>query len=117
MNTQLVVEIAQNFFDMGYFDVKTRDILTKGDDLNGVDVDHLLKYISHSQKIVLDAPSGELSMREMKNKIFNLIGASGRTTGRGYGSYGCTVSKDELKTIYNFIIALPTEYFHVNLES
>lgn len=115
----MVVEIAQNFFDMGYFDVKARDILKKGSDLNEEEeVNFLLKYIAHSQRIVLDAPNGELSMREMKNKIFNLIGSSGRVkeSSGGYGSYGCTVSKDDLKAIYNFIIALPTDYFQSQLE-
>lgn len=104
-----IVEIADNLFQAGYFDIKVREILNK-DKPSMDDEKELLDYIDKSQKIALSTPQGELSMREMKTRIFKLIGADYDSIGYDNYSYGTTVSKKDLKKIYNFIIALPNEY-------
>jgi len=110
-NQEILIEVARNFIKMGYYDVKVRDTL-ESKKVTAAAETHLLKYIAHCQKLSITTHRSDISIREMKKQLFNLIGYIDPNESRSsYYAYQATVSKSDLTAIYNFITALPTEYF------
>ena len=100
---QIIVEMAEAFAAKGHLDPKVKAVLISDAELSSDEVTMLLKYISECQAAELKSETGELTIRNMKKNIFNLIG--------GTPSRGCTVSRSDLVSMYNFITKLPHGYF------
>tara|TARA_R110000868_G_C10973188_1_gene771476 strand:- start:23400 stop:23747 length:348 start_codon:yes stop_codon:yes gene_type:complete len=110
---EIILDVSKKFLQSGYFDAKVKSIVYKTDD--GGEVDNkdtlvLMKYIQHCQQFNLDNGKSELSIRDMKNNIFRMIGVDTSNT------YGSTISRDEIKTIYTFFVNLPAEVFEYKKE-
>ena len=109
---QAILDMAKTYYNRaGYFDTDVRDILMKqlaGGKLTKEDDKVLVKYCLSSQEKQMLKKDQSLSIREMKNTIFRLIGRQDKIdTSRWAQS---TVSKDDMLAIYNFITALPAEF-------
>lgn len=104
IDKETIVNLAQNYFNAGHFDNKIKIVL-QTDKLKEEDVSYLLKYVSYCQKINLNSNKVELSIKEMKAIIFKLIGTDSNS------SWDSTLSKSDVKAIYNFIISLPSNCF------
>ena len=111
MNNAIYQMAKQYYNEAGYFKTEVRDILMKklgGQKITKEDDKALTEYCLECQKKQLERKNNDLSIREMKNTIFKLIGRTNLVSNSRYSQ--STVSKTDMLAIYQFVTALPAEF-------
>lgn len=103
-NVELLKEMSQSYIKMGYFNPRIKQILEQSE-TKAEGVSKMLEYVSKCQKASIVDGRATMSMNDMKNQIFKMIGHE-----EAYRSTA-PITKDEMTVIYSFIIQLPSEYF------
>ena len=109
---QAILDMAKTYYNRaGFFDTQVRDILMKqvaGAKITKEDDKILVEYCLKSQEKQMLRKDASLSIRDMKNTMFRLIGRPERIDNSSYCAPN--MSKDDVLAIYNFIISLPAEF-------
>jgi len=109
MKTNTLLEIVSRYLAIGYFDNEVRDIVRQvkqDDELDSEQLKFLYSYVARCQQKDMSSGRSDFSIKEMKQTIMKMIGSDSLIN-----SYSSTVSRPELKAIYNFIVNLPSEVF------
>ena len=103
----IIRDMANDFMNTGYVDIGVRAILASESRRSSNDVSYLIRYIRECQKRIVNETKRPLSIREMKENMFKLIGVQPSVN----HSYMATLNRADIVAIYNFIIKLPDKYF------